>query len=185
MSKRNLNERIDEVTMERREDSYATIDDIMVELMKLEEEEEIIGQELMIKEEKMRQMINIFKRIQKFEKRVLNDMNNLYSEYETLLEQADEIDMEEYNPDSKLIEKFEKAKEILASKGIIREGRETDLDDLEALISDLRAELNQIRYKAKKTPEEVKRQKELIYTLEEARRKISEITNDMYWKDCE
>lgn len=180
---KNLNKNMEQMEQEMRADYTETMDDLIAEMLKLEDEEIQTGQELLMKEEQMRKMLKTYKMLQKVEKKLLKDMEELSEEYELLLEQAKEIEIEDYKPNFKLRDLFEKAKRILFRKKNAVE--QDDLKTLVALTYDISAELNQIRYKAKKTPEELQRQTELIQALDETRRRISELTNDMYWKDCE
>ncbi len=180
--RKDMNKEIEMILNAKREESYETIDDIMKGLMDLEEEEELTGQELLEKEKVMRGMLKTYRMLQKYEEKLLKGMDELSSEYDELLKQAKDIEIEDYKPDFKLKELFEKAKEILRKRR-----RDNETDDLKKLVNisyDISAELNQIRYKARKTPEEITRQQELIETLEELRKRISELTDDMQGKEC-
>lgn len=180
--KKDMNKNMEQMEQEMRIDYTETMDDVLSTMLDLEEEEILTGQELLQKEEQMRKMLKTYKMLQKVEKKLLKDMEELSEEYEVLLEQAKEIEIEDYKPDFNLRELFEKAKRIL-----FKRRRDSETDDLKKLVTlsyDVSAELNQLRYKARKTPEEITRQKELINTLEETRRKIEELTSDMQWKDC-
>ena len=178
-----VNEAMEQMEQDMRADYAETMEDIIDGMIELEQEEITTGQELLKKEEQMRKMLKTYRMLQKMENKLIKDMEELSEEYDTLIVQAKEIEIEDYKPDFKLRDLFEKARAIL-----FKRKRDSETDDLKKLMSlsyDVSAELNHLRYKARKTPEEITRQKELICALEETRIKIGELTNDMHWKDCE
>lgn len=177
-----VNEAMEQMEQEMRADYTETMEDIIEGMLELEQEEITTGQQILEKEEQMRKMLKTYRMLQKMEKKLIKDMEELSDEYDTLIAQANEIEIEDYKPDFKLKDLFEKAKAILFKRK--RDSETDDLKKLVALSYDVSAELNQLRYKARKTPEEITRQQELIRTLEETRIKIGELTSDMHWKDC-
>jgi hypothetical protein len=125
-------------------------------------------------------MIKLYEFMLKAEKKLLKDIEKAIPEYDELIDKANEIEIKKFVPNFNLKNLLIKAKNFFK----LREDRknETELEEAEIntsrlmnLTYDLSTQLNQIRYKVRKTPEEKARMQQIIKELEIIKRDINSL----------
>ena len=188
MSK-NVNELREEMRAEF-ERNMSSLKDYCIEQ---QQDEEVIGEQILEKEQEMNRMLDLYEFLQRAEKKLMNDIDEAIPAYDKLIKQANEIGIKKFLPNIDLKGLLNKAKGALKVKKDKIDEHQNELEMAELNVNklmnityDLSSQLNQIRYKVRKSPEDKVRMKEIINELEVIRKDIDslmEMTSELEWKD--
>lgn len=182
----NENKNINELKEMMRKEYAKNMASLMEYCTEQQQEEEKIGEEILLKEESMSQLLETYEFLQKAEKKLMKDIKKATPEYKEILDRAKEYGITKYIPNEDLMKSLEKASLLLKTKDEItnkvineyEKTAETNVNNIIDISYDISSELNQLRYKLRKTPEDRQRINELMRHLETVRNKIDDLIEE-------
>ena len=188
-----MKKNVNELREEMRAEFERNMSSLMDYCLEQQQDEEVIGEQILEKEQEMNRMLDLYEFIQRAEKKLMNDIDEAIPAYDKLINQANEIGIKKFIPNVDLKGLLNKAKSVLKIKKSKIDEHQCELEMAELNVNklmnityDLSSQLNQIRYKVRKSPEDKVRMKEIINELEVIRKDIDslmEMTSELEWKD--
>lgn len=188
-----MSKNVNELREEMRAEFERNMSSLMDYCLEQQQDEEVIGEQILEKEQEMNRMLDLYEFLQRAEKKLMNDIDEAIPAYDKLIKQANEIGIKKFMPNVDLKGLLNKAKGVLKIKKNKIDEHQNELEMAELNVNklmnityDLSSQLNQIRYKVRKSPEEKVRMKEIINELEVIRKDIDslmEMTSELEWKD--
>jgi hypothetical protein len=188
-----MSKNVNELREEMRAEFERNMSNLMDYCLEQQQDEEVIGEQILEKEQEMNRMLDLYEFIQRAEKKLMNDIDEAIPAYDKLIKQANEIGIKKFLPNIDLKGLLNKAKGALKVKKDKMDEHQNELEMAELNVNklmnityDLSSQLNQIRYKVRKSPEDKVRMKEIINELEVIRKDIDslmEMTSELEWKD--
>jgi hypothetical protein len=188
-----MSKNVNELREEMRAEFERNMSSLMDYCIEQQQDEEVIGEQILEKEQEMNRMLDLYEFLQRAEKKLINDIDEAIPAYDKLIKQANEIGIKKFLPNIDLKGLLNKAKGALKVKKDKIDEHQNELEMAELNVNklmnityDLSSQLNQIRYKVRKSPEDKVRMKEIINELEVIRKDIDslmEMTSELEWKD--
>ena len=188
-----MSKNVNELREEMRAEFERNMSSLMDYCLEQQQDEEVIGEQILEKEQEMNRMLDLYEFLQRAEKKLMNDIDEAIPAYDKLIKQANEIGIKKFLPNIDLKGLLNKAKGALKVKKDKMDEHQNELEMAELNVNklmnityDLSSQLNQIRYKVRKSPEDKVRMKEIINELEVIRKDIDslmEMTSELEWKD--
>jgi hypothetical protein len=188
-----MSKNVNELREEMRAEFERNMSSLMDYCIEQQQDEEVIGEQILEKEQEMNRMLDLYEFLQRAEKKLINDIDEAIPAYDKLIKQANEIGIKKFLPNIDLKGLLNKAKGALKVKKDKMDEHQNELEMAELNVNklmnityDLSSQLNQIRYKVRKSPEDKVRMKEIINELEVIRKDIDslmEMTSELEWKD--
>lgn len=188
-----MSKNVNELREEMRAEFERNMSSLMDYCIEQQQDEEVIGEQILEKEQEMNRMLDLYEFLQRAEKKLMNDIDEAIPAYDKLIKQANEIGIKKFLPNIDLKGLLNKAKGALKVKKDKIDEHQNELEMAELNVNklmnityDLSSQLNQIRYKVRKSPEDKVRMKEIINELEVIRKDIDslmEMTSELEWKD--
>lgn len=188
-----MSKNVNELREEMRAEFERNMSSLMDYCLEQQKDEEVIGEQILEKEQEMNRMLDLYEFLQRAEKKLMNDIDEAIPAYDKLIKQANEIGIKKFMPNVDLKGLLNKAKGVLTIRKNKMDEHQNELEMAELNVNklmnityDLSSQLNQIRYKVRKSPEDKVRMKEIINELEVIRKDIDslmEMTSELEWKD--
>lgn len=188
-----MSKNVNELKEEMRAEFEKNMSSLMDYCLEQQQDEEVIGEQILVKEQEMNRLLDLYEFLQRAEKKLMSDIDEAIPAYDKLINQANEIGIKKFIPNVDLKGLLNKAKSVLKIKKSKIDEHQNELEMAELNVNklmnityDLSSQLNQIRYKVRKSPEEKVRMKEIINELEVIRKDIDslmEMTSELEWKD--
>ncbi len=188
-----MSKNVNELREEMRAEFERNMSSLMDYCLEQQQDEEVIGEQILEKEQEMNRMLDLYEFLQRAEKKLMNDIDEAIPAYDKLIKQANEIGIKKFMPNVDLKGLLNKAKGVLKIRKNKMDEHQNELEMAELNVNklmnityDLSSQLNQIRYKVRKSPEDKVRMKEIINELEVIRKDIDslmEMTSELEWKD--
>ena len=188
-----MSKNVNELREEMRAEFERNMSSLMDYCLEQQQDEEVIGEQILEKEQEMNRMLDLYEFLQRAEKKLMNDIDEAIPAYDKLIKQANEIGIKKFMPNVDLKGLLNKAKGVLTIRKNKMDEHQNELEMAELNVNklmnityDLSSQLNQIRYKVRKSPEDKVRMKEIINELEVIRKDIDslmEMTSELEWKD--
>ena len=188
-----MSKNVNELREEMRAEFERNMSSLMDYCIEQQQDEEVIGEQILEKEQEMNRMLDLYEFLQRAEKKLMNDIDEAIPAYDKLIKQANEIGIKKFLPNIDLKGLLNKAKGALKVKKDKIDEHQNELEMAELNVNklmnityDLSSQLNQIRYTVRKSPEDKVRMKEIIIELEVNRKdkdSLMEMTYELEWKD--
>ena len=188
-----MSKNVNELREEMRAEFERNMNSLMDYCLEQQQDEEVIGEQILEKEQEMNRMLDLYEFLQRAEKKLMNDIDEAIPAYDKLINQANEIGIKKFIPNVDLKGLLNKAKGVLKIRKSKMDEHQNELEMAELNVNklmnityDLSNQLNQIRYKVRKSPEDKVRMKEIINELEVIRKDIDNLmgmTSELEWKD--